>query len=228
MSDQMAGNFSAENDEDLLTYMSMGEDDPLGAEEAFAEFYHRHVGYVYHICKNFFGNRLGTEEDAKDLVQGIFLRVFEKAGTYKPGVSHQKDPARRVRAWMGTIAKRIFLSQVEDSQMQPDLLEDLDEKDLTSVFQPEPDCDGSLPSPRIQRLIQVLAQLPEREVDVLRVWAMYYKPGEKHQRLPDEVSQRLAEKWNTTPENIRQIRKRACDQIREIMKGSEEGAMSCV
>src|SRR5947208_1372874 len=42
---------SAEGDADLLVYMTMRAEDPAHAREAWAEFYRRHVRYVFGTCR---------------------------------------------------------------------------------------------------------------------------------------------------------------------------------
>ena len=63
-----------------------------------------------------------------------------------------------------------------------------------------------------------LDELDERERDVLRVSALYHRPGEMHQRLPNEVSQELARRWQTTNENVRAIRSRATKKVRQFLE----------
>jgi DNA-directed RNA polymerase sigma subunit (sigma70/sigma32) len=90
------------------------------------------------------------------------------------------------------------------------------------MFQPSPDFVGALPSPRLIALCEALDSLSAKERDVLIVWAEYYRFGNKFQRLPDDISASLAEKWNTTPENVRQIRKRAIGKIRKHVETCAE------
>jgi hypothetical protein len=49
---------------------------------------------------------------------------------------------------------------------------------------------------------------------VLRVTFQWYEPGREHQRLPNDVAADLADTLQTTPENLRQIRRRALRKIK--------------
>jgi hypothetical protein len=48
---------------------------------------------------------------------------------------------------------------------------------------------------------------------VVQVTAQWYQPDRDHQRLPNDVAADLAASLQTTPENIRQIRRRALKKI---------------
>jgi RNA polymerase sigma-70 factor, ECF subfamily len=48
-------------------------------EQAYQDLMRRYEGYIYHLCYNFTGNR----EDALDLTQDTFIRVFQGLDTYQ-------------------------------------------------------------------------------------------------------------------------------------------------
>src|SRR5882762_7691323 len=114
--------FGTDTDEDLLAYMAMQGEDRPGAEEAFTEFYRRHKRYLSYICRAYQGTL--REDGVSSLVQDTFLRVYQKAHKYKPNPSSCDDSSRRVKAWMGRIARNIFLSQLRHSQNQEELPDD--------------------------------------------------------------------------------------------------------
>lgn len=218
---QASGGFSTETDEDLLVFMTMREEDRGGAQEAFEEFYRRHVHYLHYICRTTYEGVVG-KGDIIDLVQETFWRVYQKADTYKPLTSTHVEPSRRVRAWMGTIAANILRSKLRRGHSAAQSIDDLDGKDQIVLSQPPPDCVDQAPGLRLKCLGEALETLSERERDILRMWGLHYKPGEKFQRLPDDVSQWLSATWKTTPENIRQVRKRAVDKIRQYVETCEQ------
>ena len=67
---------------------------------------------------------------------------------------------------------------------------------------------------RLQRVRAAVESLTEREQMVLRVTFQWYEPGREHQRLPNDVTAELANTLQTTPENLRQIRRRALAKLR--------------
>ena len=58
--------------------------------------------------------------------------------------------------------------------------------------------------------------LDAREQEVLRETMLWHKPGEANQRMPNEAASRLAAQLGTTPANIRKIRSRAIQKLRQI------------
>src|SRR5688572_17372916 len=101
--------FCKDSDEDLLFFMALKDEDPRGAENAWAEFYSRHVDYLYATCLYAYARSLG-EGGVADLVHNTFIRVYEKAGTFQPsGHMGSTDRERAyVRAWFGKIAENLL------------------------------------------------------------------------------------------------------------------------
>jgi len=211
--------FVTDTDEDLLAYMAMQSEDPPGAAEAFAEFYRRHERYLSYRCRAYRGT-LG-DDGVSSLVQDTFLRVYQKAHTYKPKPSSCDDASRRVKAWMGRIARNIFLTQLRHSQNQEEMPDDFDTKEYKSVFQRSPAEENVPPSGRMKLFLEALDTLSAKERDVLVVSAEWCRLGQDFQRLPDDISQGLAAKYQSTPEAIRQTRKRAKDKLKAIVESRE-------
>jgi DNA-directed RNA polymerase sigma subunit (sigma70/sigma32) len=69
---------------------------------------------------------------------------------------------------------------------------------------------------------EALATLSERERHVLRVTADWYQPDRVHQRVSKSEMSALARQLQTTAVNIRQIRKRAIDKIRDYIRSHEQ------
>ena len=97
-----------ETDEDLLVYMTMRRDDPSAANVAWAEFYTRHLEYLYRVCCRLTKGIL-DESGSRDLAQATFIRAYEKAITFDgEGITDPDRLQRRTRAWLGRIALNIF------------------------------------------------------------------------------------------------------------------------
>ena len=69
-------------------------------------------------------------------------------------------------------------------------------------------------------IVRALAQLSEREQDVLRVSALYFK-ADGHGRLPHEVSAELGARWGIGNDNVRAIRKRALEKLRRLLAATD-------
>ena len=75
-----------------------------------------------------------------------------------------------------------------------------------------------------ERVREALMALSERERLVLRVTLQWYRPGEEHQRLPNDVAADLARTLQTTPENLRQIRRRAMRKVAARLTEARQNA----
>jgi RNA polymerase sigma-70 factor (ECF subfamily) len=75
-----------------------------GDREAFVELTRMYQKKVFVLTYSFFRNK----EDALDLVQETFLRLYEKLGTYEDG--------RNFEAWLLHIAKNLCIDQYRRSR----------------------------------------------------------------------------------------------------------------
>ena len=105
MFDQM---FEATPDEHLLIHMAQC------SEAAFEAFYDRHSAVVYSLARKI----LRTTTDAEEVMQDVFVRVWNKASEF--------DPARgTVLAWLMTIAHHTAIDLYRRNQhRQTDELDD--------------------------------------------------------------------------------------------------------
>jgi RNA polymerase sigma factor (sigma-70 family) len=201
------------SDAELLARVSRRAEDPGRARSAEAEFYSRHVRYLYAVLTQRVRRPLALSgREVEDLVQETFFRAFSRADTYTKGeTSDVESEHRRTRAWLGRIAQRLLVDWLADAR------EVSDSPYLDTVAIPETGPPSSR-SPKLRLMCEALDTLTERERDVLRVAALYFRPGEEHQRLPNDVSAELARRWDTTSENIRAIRSRATKKLREYLE----------
>jgi RNA polymerase sigma factor (sigma-70 family) len=213
--------FTGAPDEDLLAWMAMRDDEQSAnqARDAFAAFYKRHEGYVYNRCRWRF-NGFIDEARTEDLVDDTFLRAFEKAGTFRPSESSDPDLRRgRVRAWLVTVAANILRSSfrakagAREVQLTDEEWAQLDEDTCGDV--------SAEPEPLEHRLVrEAFEQLNDKQKLVVEATLDSFKvaPDRKQQRLSNEDSKVLAEKLGTTPEDVRQTRRRAYKKMREYVE----------
>ncbi len=191
------------------TLLARIAEQPSDARVEMQEFYARHIRYLYAVVNKQCA-RLGFgDSEVEDLVQDTFARAFDRASTYRPSQSDEDDAQRRwTRAWLGTIARNLILAALR----APREVLVSDELDQHAAAE-RPSDPPSERNRHLTALRTAIATLGEREQDVLRVSAMYYRAGETHQRLPNEVSAELARRWQTSNENIRAIRSRALKRV---------------
>jgi DNA-directed RNA polymerase specialized sigma24 family protein len=207
--------YEGETDGDLVVYMSLGKDDVPASRAAWEEFYSRHATYLYAVCLRAYGAFLGGEPGVCDLVADTFHRAYEHAGTFDDGGIKNPDRQRlRARAWLGRIAQRLVQSTLRSQSRVPTCF--LAQDDWQNLGQAQPrTTEGPA---QIEWVREAFLALSEREQLVLRVTLQWYRPGEEHQRLPNDVASDLARTLQTTPENLRQIRHRALRKAESFLR----------
>lgn len=178
------------------------------------ELYRRHLRYLYgvvHRRRDKLVHLAGLSVD--DVVQDTFQRAFHRAASFRPEPELDADrQRRRTRAWLGRIAQNLLVDAFrrnKEVSATPYL------ERLTAPGGPDDEAPRS--DPQLAILRDAMATLSEREQDILRVTALYQK-AEGHNRLPNDVSAQLAERWNTTNDNLRAIRSRAMKKLRKAME----------
>jgi RNA polymerase sigma factor (sigma-70 family) len=200
-------------DAELLGRVSRRAVDSRAARAAEAELYERHARYLYGVLLARVRRPLALSgREVEDLVQETFFRAFARAATYTAGdTTEPESERRRTRAWLGRIAQRLladWLADVREVSASPY---------LETLAEPEA-APPSSRSPKLRLMREALDTLSERERDVLRVAALYFRPGEEHQRLPNDVAAELARRWETSGDNVRAIRSRATKKLKSYLE----------
>jgi len=207
---------AGETDADLLLFMALRADDPPGARAAWEEFYARHVRYLYAVCLRAYADLLGGPAGVGDLVADTFRRAYEHAGTFDAaGLDDPDRLRRRARAWLGRIAQRLVQTALRGRAKLPTVRLEPDHWQLIAGRDELPPAGDPQ---RVERVREAIASLSPREQAVLRVTFQWYRPDRSHQRLPNDVAAELAESLATTPENLRQIRRRAMRKVEAILR----------
>lgn len=215
--DEPKTDFSGESSEDLVE-MTTWSNDAQAAGAARRELWTRYAGYVWTACKRAFEGELDPAQ-LNDLVVDTFQRAVERAGTFKTENLADKQRAfRKVGAWLCRIGKNLG--------------EDRRRAGATSIptFQFQEGDRRRRPAstrlgPLARKVRQALAApgvLNEKEIVVLREWAQHYDPDKEQQRLPEGVSNELAQQLNVQPESIRQILGRGLKKLEAWLKNDSD------
>ena len=70
------------------------------AKEALKEIYEEYSAFIYHVILDV----VGTRENAEDITSDFFIKLWEKAGQYKPGNGH--------RGYLATIARNMAIDHI--------------------------------------------------------------------------------------------------------------------
>ena len=224
---------AAESDEDLLTDVAAG--DPAERDLAASAFFGRYARAVYGYALRRYGHTLG-EVGAEDLVQWTFERAFKSAETYDArGITDPDHLRARTFRWLTRIADGVFNDWLKSTdEATPLQLQHVGAKstygalhgelaDLGGAAQP-PSGDGTshedeepdplLSSPEGRLLRAALDQLSQREREVLDLTYRYHV-DDRPLEIDEADLSALCERWGTTPQNVRTIRRRALKKVRE-------------
>ena len=142
-------------DPDVRLMLRVRADEPGAFEELVQRFQHRLVGVMRHLC--------GDAEEAEDLAQEVFLRVYRSRKEY--------HPQARFSTWLFTIANNLALNSRRRKQRKPARqLPSQDSGPLGArpaenlLFDPAPAPEHRLDHDELASVVQeALAQLNERQ-----------------------------------------------------------------
>jgi RNA polymerase sigma factor (sigma-70 family) len=200
--------------ENLFLMMAMKDDDRKKAELAFNEFYSRFSKYLYAIIKKATIPFYPTYGD--ELCDGVFqntlLTIYEKADKFiSIDEINDKSKEKRIKAWLGKIAQTEMYILLRELRPEKDKIcyntDYINESDILDTIE-----DPKLPSFERKLLDSALSYLKERDRAILLTFYQYEEIGKK---MPTNAIEELCEYFNTTPENLRQIKKRSFEKIKK-------------
>src|SRR5262249_13228102 len=90
-------------DPDIRLMLRVRDDEPGAFEELVERYQHRLVGVMHHL--------VGSAEEAEDLAQEVFLRVYRARKKYRPRA--------KFSTWLFTIANNLSLTSRRSRQRKP-------------------------------------------------------------------------------------------------------------
>jgi len=205
----MATTKTDETSTELLAYMALYQnDEPQEAEEAFNIFYNRYCHFVTAVvfknCPK--GSAYFDQSLIKATVHNTFYNAYFRAETFKTeGEIEETKLELRVKAWLSQIAKN------EMRQLLKATIPYLNNNNYLREDKPT-----SFERDLIDR---ALATLPERENHILLTY-MRFQDGKK--KLPPEELERLATLYDTTSDNLRQIKSRALKKVKDFIRNNSD------
>jgi len=158
---------------------------------------------------------LGGEGGAADLAAEAFRAAFQNARKFDPaGIADGERLRLRARAWLGWIARRLVQDILRGRSRLPTKGLEMGHWQQVAAADRPP----RTPSAKEQAAREAIGSLTQREQLVIRTTFQWYRPEKAHQRLPNDVAAELAETLGTTPENLRQIRRRAMRKIADFVR----------
>jgi RNA polymerase sigma factor (sigma-70 family) len=202
-----------DDDLTLILRMACKGSDRKDAEDALVIFFKRHHRLFKAFAERNNYRSLGF--DPEDFVLHTFHKAFEKAHTFDAptGLSPERL-LKKVQTWLFEIAKNEFLMELRkglnqsEETMDPDLLtppnrEDIEECVLTG---------------KAAAVRTFLDGLPEGDRQLLETSMNFYDYKAKKAVIPADILEGLANALATTPEGIKQRRKRLLQRLKEHLE----------
>jgi RNA polymerase sigma-70 factor (ECF subfamily) len=182
--------YKALDDESLLRLIAGAQENALG------ELYDRYSRLVYSMAVN----ALGDAHLAEEVAQEVFLRIWQKAGTYQPEQG-------KVITWIASIARYRAIDILRRQKVRPEGNRVAWASEETLELPHPTNLESEVEtSQRRQRVRSAMAQLPEAQRQVL---AYAYFQGYSH----SEIAEILKEPLGTVKTRIRL----AMDKLRQML-----------
>lgn len=215
VSSEVAELVATEDDAGLLKLIAIERDrNREWADAALMELYLRHLRGLYPVCHRICSMYLADESQAENLLNRTFWRVFRRAEKFDPVRAGCAGDAERtsaaVRCWMVRQARWLAKDIAESTAVRRS-----DEDGGSEAVEQVGREDGELPecSPEVFAAIN---RLPERERHIVLAF-YFFTDADTHGPVPpnENIDVYCARRWGTTPANVRKIRSRALDMLRE-------------
>lgn len=200
---------------DLFLSMAMKEDSRQNAEKAFIEFYNRYENFLFTVVnKACTPWKMYGDELIMTVIDNTFLTIYEKAETFIliDDIPFERQE-KRMKCWISQVAKNEMLQLLRQYKVDSDKIEYSD--DLSFIEKINDETTEDIKSEDILLAEKALQTLSERDRDILITYLMY-EDGNK--KLPSNEIQRLADMWGVLPDNMRQIKKRSLEKLKNFIK----------
>lgn len=180
------------------------------------QFHDRFANYLYQAALR--KCRLYPEltQLDQDIVQETFLTAFSLIHEFD--LSQESDSSKHeyiVKAWLGRIANNCFLKEYSKRKNEATLIDYIDNLSVYSeTYITEGDTETEINNEFSQMLQEALEHLNEEHKTIILEYA---REGciNTNSHLSKGKMDYLCKLYNTTPENIRQIKKRALDKLKK-------------
>ena len=186
-------------DPDIRLMLRVRDNDQSAFAELVERYQHRLVAVMNHI--------VGMKEEAEDLSQEVFLRVYR--------TRHKYTPKAKFSTWLFTIANNLALNAIRDRRKRQTLPLDVSRSDPMGVKLPDSVAmDRSLPPTHhlqhqeLEEVIQkALSELNERQ----RMAVVYNK-------FEDMNYEEIAQVMELSTKAVKSLLSRARGKLREVLQ----------
>ena len=158
----------------------------MGEEKAFDYFFRQY----YSALSYFANNIIGDEEEARDIVQDTFIKLWNSQTI--------SERSETVKSFLYTTARNKCVDVLRKRKTTENAQRELTERN------PDPDCFDETAFAEMMRLLNDhLAELPLKVQQIIK---LYYVDGKKYHEIASEVE--------STPEAVRKQKERALKILR--------------
>jgi RNA polymerase sigma factor (sigma-70 family) len=214
------GQFRAKaEDDDLSLVLRMGdkETNREDAEAALATFFARHQKPLLAFANRNCFRTLGI--DPEDFVIRTFQRAYDKIDKFDaPSGCSPEGFTSKLKAWLFQIAKNEFLMELRTGTNQNEETKDPD------LLPPPNSDDAELEMPPLTgqaaAVRTFIDSLPEGDRQLLETSMNFYDYKARKVVIPTDILAGLARALATTPEGIKQKRKRLLQKLKEYLENT--------
>jgi RNA polymerase sigma factor (sigma-70 family) len=210
---------TALTDKELIEALQVAKD-KQGFDALYTQFFNRFKGYVFKVTLNFTRNFSDPEELAKDITQETFRSIYENKAKFKfPDKASDNECTARIKSWLSISAKNNFRKEYA-RRINVDSIDEiiplLTEPGFDHFEGSPDDANIEITNEFMLTLVQALGTIKnERDKHILFEYALEGCIESKLHLSPNTMEY-LCKLYDTTPENIRQIKKRTYDKIKAI------------
>lgn len=197
------GRTSAEfamRDPDIRLMLRVREDDPTAFSELVAQFQHRLVGVMHHL--------VGNADEAEDLAQEVFLRVYRNRKKY--------SPSAKFSTWLFTIANNLAMNALRNRGRKP----------LVPLIGSDTNANGVRPEEQLAKANGETPSFGMRQAELAdRIRAALDTLNERQRmavvlnKFEDMNYAEVAEVMGLTPKAVKSLLSRARARLRDALAG---------
>lgn len=184
------------------------------------EYYNRFKNYIYKIAVQICRNSNFNKNDnfwAEEITQYTFIQALFKLKSSEFIFSENDDEKLRVnkmKGWLGRIANFEFKKVLSKKYNELVIYDESQIPEISYEMLSETIDKIEVPSEIKKSLLDTLSTLKPRDLDIITTYVNENCVG-TNLHLSDYQMVRLCKTYQTTPENIRQIKKRTIELIKK-------------
>lgn len=171
------------------------------AMDAFGNVYNKYSKVLRTICVKVCGDN--------SIADKVFEITWKKIMN-RPDYNYSKFGVT-FETWMSRIARNVWIDILKKEVPLEDKTIDECIEDEEGVEEEEVE-----PSFEAKLIDSALEELTEKERDILKTYILFDTDNKKH--VPDEVLDELRNRYQTTSANLRKIKSRAFDKVRDYIR----------